>query len=956
MITSELLLVLLDEKRNEEDRFESLHKLRDYLDQEDVITTLATLAKTEKSAAIRKKLLSIIVEAEITNLKNKDKFLKIIFHFSSIEREEELRLIAINKLSELAFQDKRIELLLAENLLYDTSQAIQRACLLGLQKAGCRDKITINKLSLYAQKTTNATINEFLTLLRKLTIEQSEPILVNLLNPLNNADTKATTIQELTRFSSLQTTTIQRTLDILLEDHNHPNLEKSILVLLNSRAMQDLSIVDTIIENLKINPQNRTKLLWLLQELIVASLDAVDKVKALYRSTKSILLKTSILETLNETDALDIEIESLTNPNPQVRQKGLYYCIKNIEKGKQRITQAMLGAIQKEPDINLRTLLANEISKVDYLDEHSQKMILIYYNKEDNPWVLGKLTKILFLIPLRNDNKEMVLKAYIKTLREVFFADELKDYVINQLNSFLLSNYSNAHTPELVQCLISLMLQEFDLGRIKKIYNQYNKLERKDDEHIKLLLLLFERFAHFYPNEPLTIWANELKFKIAENKLVREKAEFLAKITGDNIFLVKKGALDTSSSLVENIITSIKERQQGTANTMLQDAYRNRKIKKEEIILLYKKLLQSFDNTGLIYKVLDILREQHLITPEIVEFSLDFITSYPDMSLAYDVRSMLSSMGKNMPEYAQYLENEMTPQNYKSYTLKTYQIHTNFDLNWRNSWKTVYNNWALGQLWSELYPEISLLKFFNTQSDIESLDKQDLDYYILRKISGIMIKKEEIVGEQTISGEEILLNIGNRIDQLEPNNVSGSFYDRILYVFTSKWQRFISLKEQPSKALSQCATKVHYQMYKRWKAYPDRVSYELLEMPLWLDFNLLSELLKKDSATFEEFFNPYYNLLKTEAKNKVQNNHFPNREQPVQYRIPPQFNIISLNNYVINITKFIITANWTEGKETILKESLSLIRKVWKGANGDLVMTQLGYIAESKRNEMLRIL
>lgn len=955
MITSELLLILLNEERNEQDRLESLLKLQDYLDQEDVITSLATLAKKEKSTEIRLALLTIIVKVEITNLKNKEGFLKILFHFSAMEKEEKLRLIAVNRLSDLAFQDNRIELLLAENLLHDTSEAVQVVCLSGLQKTGCKNGTTIDKLSLYAHKVTSYTAALFIELLEKLPLEQSERIIVSLLHPLNHVSLKALAIQKLRTYTSLQDATIQHVIAILLEDHSDDNLEQSILNLLGSRAMQDLSIVDTVIGNLQTDPESKDKLLWLLKRLSDASPNIVDKVKDLYKSTNSFSLKAAILRSLNETDALDMAEESLSDLSSYVRYQGLHYCAKNMGKDTQRIVQAMLRSIQNNADINLRRSIAIEISKVGYLDGVSQEMLLAYYSVEENPWVLEQLTKTLFLVPLRDDNKEVLLKAYIKTLHEAFFTEDLKNHVIDQLGGFQINNSSNAHTPELVQCLVSLMLQEVNIGNVKKLYDQYNKLESKDDEHIELVLLLFERFVHFYPTEPLNAWANELKHKIAGNKLVGEKADFLAKITGDNTFLTKKGALHTASSLVESIIASIRKSEYVIANGILQDAYRNRKIKKEEIVLLYKRLLQGFDKTGLIYNVLEILREQHLMTAEIVEISLDFINSYPNQYLTADLQYLLGSMGKNMPDYAQHLESRMTPQNYASFSSRTYNFHNNYDLQWNSTWRNIYANWTIGKLWSDLYPKISLLKFFNTQSGFGSMENQNLDYYILRELSRIPIKKEEIVGEQTISGEEVLLSIGNRMNQLRPNDASGSLYDRMLYVFTSQWERFTSLKIQPSAELGQCATKGYYVLYKRWKAYPDRVSHELLKMPLWIDFNLISELLKEDSTTFKEFFDPYYELIKTEAKHKVQNNRSPNREQPPQYRTMPAFHFSSITNYVTNATDFIITAKWPDDKNEsqLLKESLTLIAKVWKTEVGDLVMKRLQLTAEGKRNEML---
>jgi len=955
MVSKELLLILLNEERSEKDRLKSLHELRDYLDQEDIITSLVVLAEKEQSIAIRKTLLKVITEAEITNIKNKENIFKILFHFSSMEKEEELRLIAIARLSDLAFKDSRIELLLAENLLYDASKAIQKACLSGLEKTECKHKTTLNTLSLYAQKINTVTVKLFIALLTKIPAEQNEPIFIDLLHPLNEVGTRILAIKELTKYPSLQATTISYVLDMLLEGNDNESLEKSILLLLNSRALQDLSILDTITKNLKTNPQNATKLLPLLKRLIMASPVVVDKVKSLYKDTDSISLKTILLLSLNETDALDIAIGALTDQNLQIRYQGLHYCIKNIEKDAQRIIQTMLHVIQQESDMNLRKLLAGEISKTGYLDKTSEEMLLAYYNEEENPWVLEELTKALFLIPLRDDNKQIVLKAYIKTLDEVFFTDQLKDYVIDQL-----SNFSNTHTPKLTQCLITLMLQEFDLSRIKRLYHQYSQLEHNNDEHIELVLLLFERFVHFYPQEQLMIWADELKHKMTTNKSVREKAEFLAQTTGDNTFLINKGSLHITSTIVENIVACVRQCQYDTAREILEDAYHNRKIKKEEIVLLLKRLLLSFDSTsGLTYHILRLLKEQQFITVEIVELALDFINRYPDSDLSSGLQFMLESTGKALPEYAQCLENKLSPKNFISYGLRTRQIRVNYDLRWWHSnWKNTHKDWPLGKLWSNLYPEVSWLKLFNDETDQKSADKQSLDYYILQIFSDISIKKEELVGEQTIYGEEVLLAIANKMEQLEPDNLPGSFYDRILYVFTEKWQKLIAIAEQPSLELSQSATKIYYATFKRWKNYQWRVSHELLDMPLWLDFDLMSELLKKDALSFDEFFKPYYELIQTEAKHKIQNNWFPNREQPPQYRVAPTFNFLSLNNYISSVTDFIITAKWPEqeNESQMLKDSLGLIRKVWKVTNGDVVMTRLKMTTECKRNEILQIL
>lgn len=951
MITKELLLILLNKERSEQDRLKSLQELRDYLDQEDIITSLAALAEKEQSIVIRKALLKIIVEAEITNIKNKESFLKILFHFSCMEKEEKLRLIAVKRLSDLAFQNEQIELVLAENLLYDASREIQKVCLLGLQKTGCEHTTTLEILSLYTQKINDVTIEPFIGLLTRIPADQSERICIDLLHPLNNNDVKVLAIKELAKYPKLQATTIAYIFDILLEDNENGNLAESILLLLSTREIQDLSIVDTIIKNLKVNPQSKTKLLPLLKRLIMASPAVVDKVKTLYKDTDSIFLKTTILTSLNETEALDIAIEALKDSNLQIRYQGLQYCRENIEKDTQHIIQTMLDVIRKEPDAHLRTSLAREISKVNYLDETSEKMLLAYYNEEDSPWVIEELVKTLFLIPLRDDNKQTVLEAYIKTLVEVFFPDDLKDYVIDQLG-----NFSNTNTPKLAQCLVKLMLQEFDIKRVGKLYRQYSQLEHKDDEPIELVLLLFERFVHFYPHEQLKIWAKELKHKTTNHELVREKAEFLAQITRDHSFLVNKGSLHITSPLIDNIIASIRQGQNRTAGDILQDAYRNRKIKKEEITLLFKRLLQGFDNTGLIYQILDILKEQQLMTVEIVELALNFIADYPDSSLSNSLQSMLNSMGKILPEYAQYLQHRITSNNYTSYGLKTYQVRAEYDLQWNNNWRNICDNWIFGKLWSDLYPEVSFLKFFNTKSDTKFIDNQSLDYYILRKFSRIRIKKEELVGNQTIYGEEVLLTIGNKIEQLEPDNLPGSFYDRILYVFSEKWKEFIVIGEQPSLELSQCATKIYYTMFKRWKNYQGRVSHELLSMPLWLDFNLMSELIKKDAISFSEFFKPYYELIKTEAKHKIQNNSFPNREQPPQYRVAPAFNFLSLNNYISSVTDFIITSKWSEkeNEKQVLKESLHLIRKVWKATNGDVVMTRLKMTTEDQRNEILK--
>lgn len=943
MITTELLAILLNEERNENDRLDSLYELKDYLDQEDIITALANLAKKEQSLAIREALLEIVVKAEITNLTNKDQYLNILFHFSSIEKEEKIRLIAVEYLSKLAFQDDRIELLLAENLLYDTSESIQESCLFGLQKTNCKYDTTIDTLTLYAQKVSSENITPFITLLAKLPTVKSEPILVALLHPVNNNTIKIVALNELARHPSLQASTLQSILDILLEDTGDAALETAATTLLTTRVLKDLSIIDTIIKSLSTSPANKTKLLPLLNKLILTEPVIVEKLKKLYRKTTSVALKSTFLTLLSEANALDISKKALTDSNLQIRYLALHYCSENIEQDTQGIVKAILHAIKQEPNIQLRTSLADAIKNVEYLNETSEKTLLACCAKEENPWVLEPLAKAIALVPLRDNNKETLLKIYIKILDETFFTDNLKDHVINQL-----SNFAYTNTPELTQCLTAFMLREFNINRVARLYDQYSKLKLAENEHIAFVLQLFERFIHYYPHHLLNTWANELKQKVTSNKNIGKKAAFLAKITGDNHFLVNQGALSTTSPLVENMIASIRKREEYTANKLLQDAYQNRTLKKKEIVQLLEILLISFDNTGLVYKILDILKEQRLITIEIVNIALDFINAYPETTLTFSVEQILNSMGKNLPEYAQSLEQNITPSNFLEYSLKTAQIRSDYRLAWHENWKDIYGGWAMGKLWLELYPSASLLKFFNKTNQTEK-DNQSLDYYILRKLSRTSIRKEEIIGEQTITGEDVLLTIGNRIEQLEPDDTSGSLYDRILYVFSTKWKEFVTHKEQPSEALMQCATKINYALFKRWQNYQKRVSHELLDIPLWLDFDLFSKLLKEDNLNFNDFFAPYYQLIKTEAQNKIQK-LAPQREQPPRYRAKPTFDFFSSNNCVVRVIDIIITAKWPATENQILEETLTLTEKVWKGA----VKDRLQMIAEKKRNEVLQ--
>lgn len=315
-----------------------------------------------------------------------------------------------------------------------------------------------------------------------------------------------------------------------------------------------------------------------------------------------------------------------------------------------------------------------------------------------------------------------------------------------------------------------------------------------------MINVLYRHIA-FYPQAPLDEWVQTLGILSAQDATIRAELPYIVSLTKANWLLSETEKADQTGAFLPAFKeTLLKKNGMQTfmeAERMLNEAWQNRTIKKTEVIALYKMLLSLPKTDGILQRLLNIMQTGKLVTPELVQISLDYLLTSIDKDGTYMVRKYLESTGFMDLEYRDRVIALFTQDNFRRYmqhnlsTLHSKKRYSTIN-DWEYSgWYSAYNDWPIAELVFAMEPGQLITQLFSTSPSASDAPEATLQYLVLehlfRKASNTWAKT---VYSNAETLQAFLRQLADNIRILPETN---GLRDRMVYLFWKKWNDYVRL-------------------------------------------------------------------------------------------------------------------------------------------------------------------
>jgi hypothetical protein len=658
----EILPLVLADDRDPQERIASLRALSDYLQDEDVVFTLAEAARTEKTVSVRAAILELVLSIDLTQLDRRAEYIEMVADFSALEREPALRAAAVRRLATLAPSDADARAVLAENLVQDLNEEVQRYSLDGL--AGCprKEPSVVERLVAYARQAPPALREELLRVYAQLERADFEAGLLALLNPLETRALRGRILTLIGNLPSLNRTMVESLLAYLREEPL-PELREQTVRILGDGVQANPELFDAVLDAVRVSPEDAA-LLYAFWNRLCADPETIPKLQALFRVSGSDQVKLYLLRLLHDADAVPLFTAALADPSPWVRRTAVGWCMQRARRFSGPISQALAARIPAEHLTHLRAEMIGVLGAMGRLDPAIERFIVQRLPEEASPAARQILAGILPEVAVTDQNRRDILRAYVHVLREPFFEEALKAKVTEQLHAFAYRD-----DPDLIECLKALMERATDLIEVERLYAQLRTLERDFLPLVPLVRKLFYRFIGRYPQDPLTEWLRDLANVASRSAEVRAEIPYLVRLTGAGWILDKADPDDQKATVLPSILEAVRRNRHLDAQRLLDEAYKQHTLRKSDAVSLYRQLLTYHDSYPFLDSVLRVFQDAKIVTADLVEWSLRWLCRFPGATAAYNVQQYLEAMGPLEPSYSRLLDQAFTADMYRRYRL-----------------------------------------------------------------------------------------------------------------------------------------------------------------------------------------------------------------------------------------------------------------------------------------------
>jgi hypothetical protein len=925
----EIYAALLSTGRTTQERLASLQVLQNYLGDEDVALMLGSMARGEKTQEIRAAMLRMFLNIDITRFTKKEAYLEYVFFFAVSDAESTLRLAAVGRLAGLVTADPRIQDLLTESLLGDLSEEIQGAALTGLVRCTRLTGATVKALVEYAGFAPAGLREQLLDLFGRMERADCEQGLLVLLQPMERVALRANILNRLMAFPVISAP-VARHLVAYLPKEPDSGLQEQIVKILFNGIQADTGLLQTILDQVRAS-QDQRALLYAFRDRLFSFPVMVEGLRQLFTGATSTSLKIDILKLLEPTESIAFFTAALFDSGPWVRFQAIGICDRRMPGHEAEIRSAVVARIPQEPLPGLRENLVRLLGKTGRKSPEVERFLVRWIVMETNPAIAEQIAAILPGIAMTDDNRQDLLSAYVKVMREPFYSAEVKDVITSKLTAFSFQDH-----PDLAECLKALLVRATDIRTVETLHNSLRTLEPDPAKNIDLIRLLFLRFIGDYATEPLPGWVRDFEALAPVNERVRREIPYIVRLTGATWILDTADVNDQKDNLLPAILDAIDKSTFHEPERLLQKAYEARTLRKRDLTSLYLHLLNYNDQYSLLNNVIRILVETRICSPEILDASFRFITTFSDSNAAYGVKSYLEEIGPSEPSYPDRVRNAMTPENYRIYglTVTEPRDENRMPEYWDDSghWRLPYPGWPVADLFFSFFQKESIRYLLLSPLDPSVPALESFHYLLLH----------HLWQSDKLSAED-LAAIGRLMQSSKLVTGYEVLFERAVFTFSNSWPSFVEeLGKNPIPAgLAAYAGEAFAEQCRQWQGLgiDDPV---LLPMPLiGMDLKQLETALDPGDAAWDQLWTYYGSFLASTSNEKS----WPQLARVVLHlRFFPVNDVFSFIRFLV-LTPVPEEAVWEKHWRDLLQNA--------NHEHGSTVTKAIAQLPESRRKRLL---
>ena len=654
----DVLALVLAPERSPEERLASLIDLDDYLRVEDTVLALAAAARTEPSTPVRTGMLGALVAVDLTQMVRRAELVEALMAFAALDVVPEVRLLATMRLAELAPSNPAIPDLLAEKLLFDLNEAVQRACIAGIAACPRPERSVVERVIAAAHEVRRAVRGDLLSLYERLERADLEAGLLALLDPLEEEPLRRRVLELLGRMPSLSTAVVEPLIAHLAAEPV-PALRVEAVHVLSNGVQTTPEFLAAILDRVRRKPED-APLLYAFWRRLVSFPDAVLQLQKLFEESGSTQVKLHLLELLAESAAIPLFTAALGDPSPWVRGEAIGLCSRHGRAHAAAVGRALADRIPEEPIPSLRAAMIEALGTLGTLDPATGQSLVRWLPHETFPDAQEALARVLPGVAITDANRSDILRAYLAVLTDPLFDDQVRAPVRQRLAAF---EYRDE--PELAECLMALMDRSGDLVDVERLNDRLRTLQPDPASLLRLERKLLYRFVGLYPQAPLDAWIRDLAG--AADPELRAEVPYLVRVTGATWLLEKAEPAAQKAAVLSAILEALHGGHGDEAARLLDDAYEHRTLRKSDAIALLRELLSYPGGHPLLTPLLRILREVKIVSEEVVDRCLGWLCRFPTAPVARDVEGYLREMGPGEPTWAERVDAAFSAEAYRRY-------------------------------------------------------------------------------------------------------------------------------------------------------------------------------------------------------------------------------------------------------------------------------------------------
>ncbi len=640
----EALNSVLASDRPTAQRVEMLHSLREELRGEKAILTLLAAAQAEKTLDLRRAFFEFAARSDITRISDRAAYIDGFLYFAAIEEEASLRRTALSRLGEWSAQNAAIEDVLVESLLCELDVEIQRICIAGLKDCVRLKPENMQRLLEFLSQSPAQLRGRLIKLLVRFDADTVQAALVHLLDPSERNEIRVHVLDELANLPRLDAPTLEALQTFIVNEPDADLQARAIAILRDSKQI-DAELFQ-IVFNLFARFPDRTDLIEAMRHRLASFPELITKLGDFFRSVRSAQTRVRIVQMLDRAEAVPFFIEALSDSNWQVRRAAVQCLVRHHAGHAAEIERAVIGAAGAESIVTLREAMAGVFTSRNHRDAAIDRGLLEWMDHETEPRVERVLARSLAAIPPSSDSDGALIRAYRKILLDPAF-DEFdpaahrdergrgenqmlgggstcREEIVAQLRNFAFSD-----SPELAQCLRTLLWRTGSIEEVDELYARLRELEPDVRAHADLILALFFRFVGEYPRAPLDKWVNDFQTLAPSNPVIRAQIPYIVKLTGATWLDSSADAVDRKSMVLSGLMEQIRRDNWIEAGRLLRESWESRSIRKSDMILFFKKLLRKPGEEGLMQSALVMMAKGGVTTPDILDLGFAYLDEFP---------------------------------------------------------------------------------------------------------------------------------------------------------------------------------------------------------------------------------------------------------------------------------------------------------------------------------------